>query len=313
MAPGRPLKKIEEWPFSPPPLGEAGAAHTLKAELVEVLVNAGGGILARALARAGWPFLWNEEPRRAQEEVRDEAQRKVRDEGIKKWLQARDEAPREAVERWLKTHARNIKWKLELLGARSNNRRDDMKAARNAYESAACRIRRWIANPADVKLTDRAAAAVEALPSARNVSRQTPLRFVGDLVTGAKIRNAAALARGGVAGVPDWIKSSPEEFERVASDIDEWLTKNPAKGGANLASREVAEIVARFFNDARKAAHEMGVPIEDMPRVVFADDDDHDPTNQYCVTVKSALEGLGQSPDSWRYAAKFVYDKQRKS
>lgn len=256
-------EKIEKWPFSPPPLDEAGAAYKLKAELVEVLVKAGGGSLAHALARARWPFLWDGPSERWKPDQ----------------LNAQDEALREAVELWLKTHARNLEWTLALLGARSNNRRDEMKAARNAYESAAGHVRRWVANPADVTLTDRAAAAVEALPLARDISRQTPLRFVRNDVTGAKIRDAAALTRGGVAGVPDWIRSSADDFGRVARDIDEWLRENSAKGGANLASRAVAAFVAQFFDDARQAPQEIDVSNKDLPIVVFADDDQHNPRN----------------------------------
>ncbi len=292
---GRPPKKIEEWPFNPPPLGEAGATHTLNGDLVEVLVNAGGGILAHALARARWPFLWDGPSEHWTPDQRE----------------AQDEAPREAVELWLKIHARGLTWKLELYGARSNNRRDDMKAARKAHESAACHMRCWIDNPTDVTLTDRAAAAVDALRPARGISSHRPLPFVWDEVTGLKIHTAAALARSEVAGVPDWIKSSAEDFECAARDIDEWLKGNSAKGGANLASREVARLVSQFFDDARKVTIEKGIPLEEIPRVAFADSDAHDPRNSYCKTVKSTLELFGLPPGNWRYAAKFICAKRK--
>lgn len=306
MAPrGRPPKKIEEWAFAPPPLGEPNIAGERKSKLVDVLVNAGNGKLALALARQRESFHWDGPAERWTPDQR----------------KAQHDALREVVEIWVDTHARNLDWSLAILGSRASNRRDEMKATATAHRNAVKHIRIWASDPFDADATHRAAAAVDALPGDQSVPGVTPISPDAEKVTGETIQKAAASAReqtpdnlNGIQGqaLVKMIISYASECDRVSKGIKGWLEENPAQGGANLGSREVAELVASFFDDGREAAQQVGIPERDLPKVAYADDHKHDPRNPYSAAVKSALEIFGHPADSWRYAVESICRKRKK-
>lgn len=306
MAPrGRPPKKIEGWVFGPPPLGKPGAADERRSKLVQVLMNSGKGTLALALARQRWSFHWDGPAERWTPDQR----------------KAQHDALREVVEIWVDTHARNLDWQMSLLASRAKNPRDDMRATATAHKNAAHHLRNWADNPADIDASRRAAAALNALPGDQSVTTLTPLSPDPAKVTGETIQEATALYRECSTGALNSMQLQAlmkkillyaDECDRVAEDIKSWLKENPAQGGAYLGSRQVAALVALFFDGGRKAAHELGIPKEDLPRVAYADDQNHDPRNPYCAAVKCALEIFGQPPDSWRYAVEAICRMRKK-
>ncbi|PHQ84761.1 MAG: hypothetical protein COB65_04775 [Thalassobium sp.] len=222
---------------------------------------------------------------------------------------------REVVKIWLGTHARNIDWKILVLGSGKRNNRVSMKATAIAHENAARYMRTWVDNQSDSDAADRAARAIDALPNDQNVAGVPDLSPDPDKVTADMVYEAAVLAgkctadAGPSTRQNDLVKCimlHADECARVARDIEKWLKDNPAEGGTNLAAREVAALLAHFINDARDAAATLGISCVDLPKVAFADGDNHEPRNLYCAMVKATLEVLSLDPKGWRYAAMAV-------
>lgn len=310
---GRPPKVIKEWPYSPPPLGEPGTASKRCSKVIDILVGVADGKLASSMARRRWPDLLDSSPN-----LCTTRQQKLL-----------NHAMREVVKIWLGTHARNIDWKILVLGSAKQNNRVHMKATATAHENAARHIRSWVDNLRDTDAADRAATAINALPGDQRVAEVRDLPPDPDMVTGEMVHEACVLARKRMAGAGpskrqndliERLLQHADEFDRVAKDIREWLTENAAQGGTNLAAREIAQIVAKFFDDAYAAAATFdramaaalpAVEFRRRRRMVFDIPDGHVPYGSFCLAIEAILRVLGLDEGSWQRAVKAVCDERK--
>ncbi|WP_417807086.1 hypothetical protein [Thioclava sp.] len=294
---GRPLKSIESWPFSPPALGKPGTVEQQTSALVELLCNVSDGKLAHALAEANQP---NAQSRK-----------------LGRWGNCDEDAQEadkcEAVRRWVQIHTRGLTWKVDVLGAPPNDRRKEMKETADAHYRAAQKLRSFADKPDDKDAANLAAAALEALPGdAEPIAGQTAIAPDREKVT----RETIEMILSDSASRPtliEWVRSHAQECERVSKDIINWLKEHPAKGGAHLAAREIAKLVAMYFQHAREAAEAASLPLDNFPKVSYADDDNHAPRNPYCATVMKALVVFGQTQTGWRSAAEYVCKEQKQT
>ncbi|MEX1663546.1 hypothetical protein AB4874_18305 [Thioclava sp. 15-R06ZXC-3] len=294
---GHPLKSIESWPFSPPALGKPGTVEQQTSALVELLCNVSDGKLARALAEVNQPNA----------QSRNLGQRGNCDEEVQ-------EADKfEAVRRWVRIHTRGLTWQIDLLGAPPNDRRKKMKETAGAHYRAAQRLRSFADKPDDADAASLAAAALEALPGdAEPIIGQTAIAPEPEKVTRETIEKIFSGSESRPTLI-EWVQSHAQECEQVSKDINSFLKEHPAKGGAHLAAREIAKLVAMYFQHAREAAEAASLPLDNFPKVSYADDDNHEPRNPYCATVKKALVVFGQTQTGWRRAAEYVCEEQKQT
>jgi hypothetical protein len=276
------------------------------AALVDVLLKAAEGRAAHCLARHYWPFYWHGE--HARPPLFRDDQRK-----------ALCEAPKEAVERWLRTHGRQLQWRLDLASGYSmldpssyrtaSEFRDEMRAYAEAHTGIAKHLRAFQAAPSDKNLRAHAKKALDRLYKSEG-------------------READSLVEDGL----HHIAFMAEDCERVACDVVDYLDQRPAQGrsGKNLAAIEVAYLVAAYFDEARVAAGAINdretaldlkvelsrKPVKETRRGVVDDVINNVPNNSYCHAVEAALGGLGVSQqevgeNGWRSAVEHVCSKRK--
>lgn len=278
------------------------------AALVDTLLKAAEGRAAHSLARQYWPFYWHGEHARPP---------LFRDDQSK----AQCEAPKEAVERWLRTHGCQLQWYLELTAGfrlldgdaylTADELRSEIRAYGKAHARIAKHLRAFQAIPSDNNLRKRAKQALDALYQNEG-------------------RDADSLIEDALLDVP----FMASDCERVACDVEKYLKDNPAQGrsGKNLAANEVAALVAAYFDAARVAAKAINdrktaedlivklsrKPVKGTRRDVIDDVINYEPNNPYCYAVQAALGALGVSKqevgdNGWRSAVVAECDKRMAS
>lgn len=281
MTPQRdPSKPVEPPPFAP--IGKASPGRTelwraKEAALVDGLLKVSNGNAARALAQRYWPFLWKGEKPKGFEADQCEAQAN---------------APREAAERWLRTHGRQLQWRLELAGdwrLDSTEGRNLRSAVRNKitawgenHRKASSWLRKLAEQPENATRRKRAAKIL------REIHSEDDLALIEQ-----SLSNPAGT----------WT-----EYADVADAVGGWLQEHDANGGANLAAREVAKLVAIFVDEARIAALGIGDAVTAAHlRVRCArSNDGKEPANEYSHALADALDAVGLPRESWRRAAEAV-------
>lgn len=181
-----------------------------------------------------------------------------------------------------------------------------MKEAAAAHNRAAQRLLDFVVKPDDKDFASRAAAALKALPGdAAAIAGQAAIAADPQKVTVETIEKILSRTPSR-ATLIEMLRLHTQECERISQDINDWLNEHPAKGGSHLADREIAKLVALYFDHALQAAKAASLPIDDFPNVAFASDDRHAPRNPYCKAVEEALFVLQQKRTGWRSAAEYV-------
>jgi hypothetical protein len=246
--------------------------------LANIFLKVYNGNAAGALARLYWPFLWDGEKAKPPRFTND--QRK-----------AQANAPREAVERWLLTYGRQLQWRLELAGGWQESTetrilrsdvRDEIATWGENHQRASNWLRKLAEQPDNKTNRDNASKYLDKL---HNVDDHALMKqSIGDPLEAWK------------------------QYHCVAVETQTWLDHHDANGGVNLAAREVAKLVAIFFDGARSA----NLELEDAKtakrlRVRSArSNDGKEPENQYSRTVADALVVFGLPRESWRRATEAV-------
>lgn len=273
-------KPVGLWPFAP--VGTASPDRTVQwrareAALVDGLLKVSDGNAARALAQRYWPFLWKDEKHKDFEADQCEAQ---------------VNAPREAVERWLRIYGRQLQWRLELAG----DWRLDSTEARNLRSDVRTKIKAWGENHRKAsswlrKLAEQPENATRQKRAAR-ILREIHSEDDLELIEQSLSNPAETWA----------------EYSDVADAAGCWLQKHDANGGVNLAAREVAKLVAIFVDQARIAALGVGDAVTAARlRVRCARSSDGKETaNEYSHALADALDAVGLPRESCRRAAEWA-------